>query len=172
MCDQWSVFLQVSQGAHTVSYGFLPSCSTVVLGFQHRCFIFHTLTHTSPFEQFFSWKTMQSLCTSSKRSCAIFLTAVLVLIIWLVLHQWEIVDDQRVRLGHAISEFQFTRPSSNHNHEPPRPSPLPLPSDSSRMLAGNLSARNSTLGVSLKVPLSSQSITNLPSLNSSPKSSP
>lgn len=144
----------------------------MILGFHHHDFILQTLTHAFPFGQFFSCKTMQSLCTPSKRSSAVFLMAVLVLVIWLTLHQWEIVDDQRVRLGHAISEFQFTHPSSDHNHEPSYHFPLPPPSDPSEIVSGNFSASNSTLGVSPKASLLSRPTTDLQSFNSSRKSLP
>lgn len=116
-------------------------------------------------------KTMHTLCISSRRSNALFSTAVLVLVVWAAVRQWKTVDDQRVRLGHTISRLHFPSPPSGSVNGQSRLSTLPPPSDSSTLVTENLSASNSTLGVSRIALLPLRPTTDLPLSDSSPKSS-
>jgi hypothetical protein len=115
--------------------------------------------------------TMHPLCISSRRSNALFSTAVLVLVVWVAVHQWKIVNNQRVRLGHTISRLHFPCPSSGSINGQSCLSTLPPPSDSSTLVSENLSASNSTLGASRNALLPLRPTTDLP-FDSSPKSSP
>ena len=116
-------------------------------------------------------KTMHPLCISLRRPNALVPTAVLVLVVWVVLHQWKTVDIQRVRLGHTISRLHLPRPSSGSPNGRSCLSTLLPPSDSSTLVSEDLSASNSTLGASRNALLPLRPTTDLP-FNSSPKSSP
>lgn len=152
-----------------MSSGLLPSCVTVVLDFQHRLLHPSDLDPCFPFRTMLRLKMMRPLCTSSRRSNALFATVVLVLIAWVALYQWETVDNQRGRPDLATSHMHLAYPSSGSLDGPSHPSSLPPPSNSSASVSNDLSASNSTLGVRRNALRILRPITDLPLLNGSLK---
>jgi hypothetical protein len=105
------MIFQVFQAAH------VPWTFTIVsdrrFGFLASSLHPSDLDPCLPLRTILQSRTMHPLCMSSRRSNALLSTAVLVLVVWVALHQWKTVGNQRVRLGHAISRLHFPRPSAD-----------------------------------------------------------
>ena len=164
------MIFQVFQAAH------VPWTFTIVsdrrFGFLASSLHPSDLDPCLPLRTILQSRTMHPLCMSSRRSNALLSTAVLVLVVWVALHQWKTVGNQRVRLGHAISRLHFPRPSADSINGQSCLSTLPPPSDPSTLVSENLSASNPTLGVSRNAPPPLRPATDLPLSDSLPRSSP